>query len=144
MVKKIIANAAFSYLLTCFGHKRLWMSLSVVLFFAGCESASEHISGTYEATLAAPSSPGRILELQLEDDQRATLTIDFLNEQASVVQQGTWARHEQDSLTIYIIEQDDKLLMDTLQVQIQGSQLVLKDATYGVESVRLLRRNSIE
>lgn len=144
MVKKINANAAFLYLLTCLGHKRLWIPLSAVLFFAGCESASERISGTYEATIATASPPGRVLKLQLEDDQRATFTVDFLNEEASIVQQGTWARHEQDSLTIYIIEQNDKLVMDTLQVQIRGSQLVLNDSTYGAESVRLLRRNSIE
>jgi hypothetical protein len=128
-----------THLLTLLNAKRL-APLLITTLLAACQSASEKVSGTYEATLPAASGPGRVLELELNEDQAATLDTDFLDGQEAIVQKGSWARSGQDSLTVYFIEKDGSMVLDTLGLRIQGSQLILRDTAYGSEGATLMRR----
>lgn len=102
-----------------------------------CQSASEKVSGRYEATQARDPGPGQFIELELNEDQTATMRTDYLSEDNAIVQKGSWARNGKDSLTVYFVESEGRLVMDTLGLSIQGSQLILKGDK---EDMTLLRR----
>lgn len=127
------------HLLTLLNIKRL-MILAPALLLTGCQDASEKVSGSYEATISATTGSGKVLELELGDDQRATLHTDYLNSKDTIVQKGSWERSGRDSLTVYLIDRNGQLTMDTLGLHIKGSQLLLKSRDHGNADITLLRR----
>ncbi|MFA7288166.1 MAG: META domain-containing protein [Melioribacteraceae bacterium] len=52
--------------------------------------ANGDVAGKYTAELASASSPGRIMTLNLYQDNSAVLTSDYQNGKPAVVEEGTW------------------------------------------------------
>jgi len=128
------------HLLTLYSGKR-FAALGFLISFCACQSTSEKISGKYEATLSSGPVAARQLTLSLGEDQTAAMTTDYRNQVNPVTQRGSWAKNKGDSITVFFVEQDGRMLLDTLGFRIEGSQLLLRDPDYGNEDVTLTRKS---
>jgi uncharacterized lipoprotein NlpE involved in copper resistance len=59
------------------------------------------------ATLPAASSPGRIITLTLYDDETLTMSTDFLNDEAPIVEMGVWQEGDDGSITVTLTGKED-------------------------------------
>lgn len=128
------------HLLTLSYAKRLAMMIFLGCLMA-CQSASEKISGTYEADVSSVTGPGIMISLQLNEDQTASMRTVYMNETSGVVQRGSWERNARDSLTVFFVEKNGRMLLDTLGLGIKGSQLLLRDSALGNEEIILMHGN---
>lgn len=59
------------------------------------------------ATLPAASSPGRVITLTLYDDETLTMSTDYLNDEAPIVELGAWQEDDDGALTVTLTGQED-------------------------------------
>ena len=126
------------HVLTLFKGNRFFL-IALVPLLTMCQPATEKVSGRYEATLP-DTNPGRILQLELGEDQTASLSTNFLNEKTTILQKGSWERNNKDRLTVYFVDTNGQMALDTLKFDIKGSQLKLSAKRYGSQSITLMRR----
>jgi len=126
------------HLLTLFRINRL-MLMGILISFCACQRASEEISGTYRTSLPLASGPFRSITLTLGDDQTAMLHTIYQNREKASTQRGSWALTERDSITVFLIEKNARMVLDTLGLSIQDNQLIIRDADYGNDAITLVR-----
>jgi putative hemolysin len=80
--------------------------------------------GVFSALLPAADSPGRTVTAEVTEDGTVTVTSDYQNGQAPIVETGTWAANADGSLTVTLTEQDGQAYFEP-----QTFQVVLDEAT---------------
>ncbi len=119
--------------------------------FAGCakqgwstfSETDTDFLGTYMARLPAADSPGRVITLSLRVGQTVEMTHDYLNNEAPIIQQGTWERHQDGTLTVRFSEQDGRPIRHNLTFKLVGDRLqalVYDHNLYGSEGLTLTRQ----
>lgn len=114
-------------------------TLTVVLSLSACQSASEKISGTYETSLATAAGPEAV-KLLLNKDHTAELYSNYADSGGMIVQRGSWKRSGRDSLTVFLVEREGRMFLDTLGLSMEGSRLLLKGSEFGSGGVSLVRK----
>lgn len=104
-----------------------------------CQGTSENISGTYVADVSSASDPDSMISLQLNEDQTAGMRTEYMDKTASIVHRGSWERTAKDSLTVFFVEKNGRMLLDTLGLRIKGSQLLLRDSNFDSKEITLIR-----
>lgn len=95
------------------------------------------LTGTYVAQLPAADAIGRVIQLDLQPNNTATLTTQFIGKGAPTVEQGTWA-NDTGNMVVTLGKQ-------TLTFVFDGGTLVLQnpvDAGYGSDGLKLERVGS--
>ncbi|MDF9798086.1 hypothetical protein OKW21_003349 [Catalinimonas alkaloidigena] len=145
--------------LTVFTPKRL-LYFSLILLLVSCGDSSEKISGNYETTVTSPSQLyeyeafsktlnsdstqvndlGISLKLNLFEDHRAELTIDFMDARPDIKQKGSWELTGNQRVTAYFVEKNGKYFRDTLLLRNEGLRLMLKSKqSSSLEDITLMR-----
>lgn len=100
-------------------------------------------TGSYGAELPAASSPGRTVSFELKADGSFSLSTDYQNGEAPIVETGTWRPEHPNMLTLRFIAMDDKEFAEpiTLPARLTEKGLnIIDDVRYGEEALQLTRR----
>ena len=73
--------------------------------------SKEDLLGVFSASLPSASSPGRNLELRLNEDGKARFIEDYLNEEPPVESEGEW-KFDPDKQRVTIDFPDDKMIFN--------------------------------
>lgn len=95
--------------------------------------------GVYTASLPAADTPGREITVDLQADGAATVTSDYLNNQAPVVETGTWSGDSSGGITVVLTEQDGQAYFEprSFAVTSAGGELLVQGE--GGQVVRFAR-----
>lgn len=103
-------------------------------------------AGTYKALLPAASSPGRDITLTLNADGTVQLSTDYLNDEAPIVEIGTWEANADGTATVTLTGRPDGLVYDNpviITFTLEDGELtaVVYDVNlYGSEGLRLTKQ----
>ncbi|MCK9280047.1 MAG: META domain-containing protein [Melioribacteraceae bacterium] len=105
--------------------------------------ASGEVAGKYSAQLAAASTQGRIMTLNLYQDNSAVLTSDYQNGKPAVVEEGTW-KASGNSVTIDLDKMNGRKSYNPLNMtfDFMNSSLVAvkyDEKMFGSEGVKLAK-----
>lgn len=134
--------------------KRLFLIASAgALSFAACQNAPKTAAtsdsvevtaspdGYYEASLAAASSPGRLIGLTLKTTNDAEMITDYLNSTPEIVQMGNWAVLDSNKYLITLVTvgsgHPEK---DSLIFKQDGDQLLYIGDAYGSDGLSLVKK----
>lgn len=96
--------------------------------------------GYYEATLAAASSPGRLVGLTLKPTGDAEMLTDYMNSTPEIVQIGNWTVTEGNVLLSVVTVGSGNPVKDTLRFKLVDSSLVYEGAAYGSQGLTLAKK----
>jgi LysM repeat protein len=103
-------------------------------------------AGTYEATLPSASSPGRDITLTLSPDGTVERSTDYLNDEAPIVEIGTWEAHADGTATVTLTGRPDGLVYenpDIITFILVNGELIAVDYDlniYGSEGLQLTKQ----
>lgn len=80
-------------------------------------------AGVYLAQMPAASSPGIQATLVLNEDQSASLTLDYMNDETPINQTGTWQMASADQVRVNFTDQDGKPITNTIVFTLSGDTL---------------------
>lgn len=127
--------------------------LAGALSFAACQNAPKTAAtadsvqvtsspeGYYEASLAAASSPGRLITLTLRSTNDVQMTTDYLNSTPEIVQMGNWSSLDSNKylITLVTVGSGDPT-KDTLIFKQDGEQLHYEGSDYGSDGLTLVKK----
>jgi uncharacterized lipoprotein NlpE involved in copper resistance len=100
--------------------------------------------GTYTAQLPSADSPGRTITLALNADNTATMSVDMMNNQPAMVENGSWAWNATSSMVDLTIQREvsGAMVSSMMSFALSGDTLSLSnpaDAGYGDMGVKLVK-----
>jgi uncharacterized lipoprotein NlpE involved in copper resistance len=100
--------------------------------------------GMYVAQLPSPDSPGRTVTLMLNADNSATMSVEMMNNQPAVVENGSWAWNSTASTVDLTIQRDvsGTMVSSMMSFSLSGDSLSLNnpvDAGYDPTGVVLVK-----
>ncbi len=130
------------------------MMLAGALVFAACQNSTKTAGkdsteviqtspaeGYYEASLAAASSPGRLIGLTLRPTNDVEMTTDYLNATPEIIQMGNWSTLDSGKIFITLVTvgsgNPDK---DTLIFRQDGESLRYTGTDYGTDGLTLTKK----
>ncbi|WP_346317018.1 DUF4377 domain-containing protein [Chitinophaga sp. YIM B06452] len=127
--------------------------LSAALAFTACQNnpktnatdstaitQTSPAEGYYEASLAAASSPGRHITLNLRPANDAEMTTDYLNATPEVVQIGNWALQDSGIVVTLVTVGSGNPEKDTLTFRQEGESLRYTGSDYGTDGLTLVKK----
>lgn len=108
------------------------------------ESPEATIPGRYMAELPAASSPGRLIALNLDQDGSATLSTNYLNSEAPIVEIGAWQRNDAGTVAVTLTGRSDRTYDEPVSIlfELRGENLNAVEydqSRYGSEGLPLTR-----
>jgi uncharacterized lipoprotein NlpE involved in copper resistance len=107
-------------------------------------SATLSAAGMYMAQMPAADTPGRMIMLTLNPDNTASMSVDFMNEQPAIVENGTWAMNAMSNGVDLTLQRDvsGTMVSSTMSFAMMGDTLSLNnpvDAGYGDMGLKLVK-----
>lgn len=132
------------------------LPLATVMIAAACQSGPKTGStdstqtttivaaspeGYYEASLAAASSPGRLITLNISGPGDVQMTTDYLNSTPEIVQMGNWSALDSGKMIITLVTVGSgNPQKDTLYFRQDGESLRYEGSDYGSDGLTLVRK----
>jgi uncharacterized lipoprotein NlpE involved in copper resistance len=109
------------------------------------EAVGMQAVGSYMAQLPAADTPGRMIMLSLNGDNTASMSVDFMNNQPLVVENGSWAWNETANAVDLTLNRDvsGTMVSSMMTFALAGDTLSLSnpaDAGYGDMGLKLVRQ----
>jgi uncharacterized lipoprotein NlpE involved in copper resistance len=106
--------------------------------------AGGSVAGTYSATLSAADTPGRKVMLVLNADNTASMSVDYMNDQPALVENGTWAWNPTASAVDLALSRDvaGAAVSMNLSFAMSGDTLRMNnpaEAGFGTEGMALVK-----
>ncbi|MRG46539.1 DUF4377 domain-containing protein [Chitinophaga sp. SYP-B3965] len=134
--------------------KRLFLIACIgTLGFAACQNAPKSAAsadsvevtsspeGYYEASLAAASSPGRLIGLTLKSTNDAEMITDYLNSTPEIIQMGNWIAQDSNKYLITLVTVGSgNPEKDSLTFKQDGDRLLYIGADYGSDGLSLVKK----
>ncbi|RAJ01495.1 uncharacterized protein DUF4377 [Chitinophaga skermanii] len=100
------------------------------------------IEGYYEASLAAASSPGRTIGLELEPGGQATMLTDYHNQTPEIVDKGDWKKEDSTAIIVTTVTVGSgNSTKDTLRFKKDGNSLIYTGNAYGSDGLVLTAKD---
>ncbi|ATL46590.1 hypothetical protein COR50_05010 [Chitinophaga caeni] len=101
------------------------------------------VTGYYEASMPAASSPGRIIGLTLSEGNDVTMTTDYMNMTPEIVQRGNWMDHGGGKIMLSLVTVGSgNPAKDTLNFRRDGNSLIYEGSDYGSDGLTLTRKDA--
>jgi hypothetical protein len=121
--------------------------------FAACQNAPKttittdsaeaavNVDGYYEASLAAASSPGRLIGLTLKATNDAEMTTDYLNSTPEIVQMGNWSALDSGKYLVTLVTVGSgNPQKDSLVFKQDGNDFRYIGDDYGSDGLTLVKK----
>ncbi|MGX5818145.1 DUF4377 domain-containing protein [Chitinophaga lutea] len=130
--------------------------LAVVGLLAACQNAPKtdgadstnvavtaETEGYYEVSLAAASSPGRLIGLTLSPGNEARMTTDYMNRTPEIVQMGKWTPLDSGKILVTLVTVGSgNPTKDSMHFRRDGDALIYVGEDYGSDGMSLTRKQA--
>jgi hypothetical protein len=107
------------------------------------ETATTSAAGMYMAELPAADAAGRSIMLMLNDDNTASMSVDMMNGQPAVVENGTWAMNATSGVDVTLQRDVSGTMVSSMMgFAVMGDTLSLNnpvEAGYGAAGLKLVK-----
>lgn len=98
--------------------------------------------------LPAASTPGRIITLTLYTDETLTMSTDYLNDEAPIVEIGAWQKDDDGAITVFLVGREDltydEPVVIVFEIDDEGKMIAVEydESLFGTEGLTLTEQPS--